>query len=203
MHGRFNLEAVLFSSVLAFTIANGEEPKNIADRLIVEIGSSPFTQREIEIHFLTSCIMRQIPEKNCVINAANWPEILKIFSDDMILRQQAGSMLVQQAPPKAIEKATNDVEKKIDSYPPLKAARQRLQISQKDIKRSVNEIFGIESFKQRKSQLDNSDESASSHANLEAKKKTLVRKLADADKYVELSATPASPGKKSKVSPPP
>jgi hypothetical protein len=190
MNCRTKLLAVLLCTFLSKSYAATSQNPSIADRLVVEVDNKAFTQREIEIHFLCSCLMRQLAEKNCIIDSANWMDVTKLFTDDMIIRQQAGSMVVQQAPTKAIDKASDDVLKKINASPPLIALRDRLQITPKDIRRAINEIFGIEVFKQRKMQLEKSGNRSPEHTTADTKKRVLVRQFADTDKYVPLSLQP-------------
>lgn len=170
------------------------EPE-IADRLVVAVSGSSYSQRHIEVWFVVrellqeaTPVQKQKPKTSLLAEvAADWKTVLEKFSEDMTIRQEASRLGSFQPSAKAQVKANERISHRRSVDPELVAMIASLAISDDEISRFTATILQVEGFrKSRDRQGPGSKDAGSSSWLQELKSRAVTRIYDGGDTWVPL-----------------
>lgn len=166
-------------------VASAAEPKGIVgDRLVIAINNIPYSQRQLEVYIAVKESLRRAPRKMGarLVTAENWQEALKVFSDDMLILQEAirlGSFLSTD---QNFDKYERIVRERFKDDADLQKATVRLGIDGLTIAKTLETVLRIAAFrrsKDRQAQLGNQVENKDDELAAEAPGKVAAHWFTD------------------------
>jgi hypothetical protein len=187
-------------------------PKTLAqvvygDRIVVSINNIPYTQRQIEVYIAVKESLRPSPRGESVrlVNVQNWKEAIAVFTDDMLILQEATRLGSFQTTDQNFDKYERVVRDKFKKDSGLVATSERLGIDDLTIAKSLETVLRVASYrrsKDRQAVLAKDGESADDELAEEAvtKKNTarwfrelaeraVIRRYQDATEYLLIQPT--------------
>jgi hypothetical protein len=136
----------------------------VGDRAVLAINNVTYTQRQIEMYIVVKESLRKnnSVESARVVNAGNWNEAVTVFTEDMIIYQEAQRLGGLQAPDQLVEKFVNLIQEKSKKSDVFRSTMIRLGADQVGITQVLDSVIRIASFRRSKdrqaSTSDNSGE---------------------------------------------
>lgn len=132
----------------------GQNPA-LMDRLVVEVNSQPFTQRQVEI-YLTMKRSLQAEAKGPVvlISADNWRAGLEEFLGDMLIEQEAQRLNTFQASPAQIDVAEQFVDKRAAQDQGLSRFVQDKGVSRSRMRQALASVLRVKGFILSRQKID-------------------------------------------------
>lgn len=170
----------------------------VADRLVISVSGSSYSQRHIAVWFVVREMLQEPSGKKPQSKpvpfieeiAASWKEILSQFSDDMVIRQEAARLGSFQPSAKAMMKATERIAARRATDPQLATAATSLALDDEETAKLTATILQVEGFRRsRERQLNTSsrDPSAAQVSWLgDLKSRAVVRVYEGGDSWVSL-----------------
>lgn len=123
----------------------------LGDRLIVSINSLPYTQRQIEAYATVREALRS-PQagEQAVVVAQNWKEAIELFSEEMIILQEAQRLGGFQAESRLTQRYRQLLAERMQKGAALRATLQRLGYDKNALSRIVDAILRVASFRRSK-----------------------------------------------------
>ena len=150
---------VFVSSLLALTSTESLQAQ-VGDRAVLAINNVTYTQRQIEMYIVVKESLRKNTsiESARVVNAANWNEAVTVFTEDMIVYQEAQRLGGLQAPDQLIEKFVSLIQEKSNKSDVFRSTMTRLGADQVGMTRVLDSVIRIAAFRRSKDrQASNSD----------------------------------------------
>lgn len=186
----------LFSFILLVSAFSELHGKALADRLIMEIDHTPYSQRQLEIYFVVKDALTGKQNIRST-NTTNWHSLYEEFRVDMIIHQEAlrlGSFNPSLNMLGKAEKIFNMHRVKQDI---IIASMQRLGASQKTVKKVIATALRVESFrrsKERQASIRESQKSSSivrtirfSKWQKDLESRAVIRHFDGSDKFVPIA----------------
>ena len=149
---RLKRSILLVACLSGFIQASSVAAGTIGDRVVMEVNGSAFTQRQIELFILLRSALGD-PEKGAPLTVAskeNWASVVKVFSEEMIVLQEAqrsGSFL---ASGKTVETAVALVRENIKRSPVIAARLDSLKPESIEVVRYVGWALRSEAYRRSK-----------------------------------------------------
>ncbi len=140
--------------VCALTVISMTETllAQVGDRAVLAINNVTYTQRQIEMYIVVKESLRKNTgiETARVVNAANWNEAVVVFTEDMIIYQEAQRLGGLQAPDQLVERFVSLIQEKSKKSDVFRATMTRLGADQVGITRVLDSVIRIASFRRSK-----------------------------------------------------
>jgi transcriptional regulator of acetoin/glycerol metabolism len=175
---------------------------SVADRLVVSVSGSTYSQRHVTSWFLVRELLQESAAQTSAQKekatrppfleevAASWKDVLQKFSEDMVIRQEAARLGSFQPSAKSIMKATERIRARRAVDPQLAAGVSAIEMDEDEIARFAATILQIEGFrKSRERQLSAVTRDPSSQASgwlTELRTRAVVRVYEGGDSWVPL-----------------
>lgn len=130
----------------------GNSSANIGDRAVLSINNFTYTQRQVEMYIVVKESLRRNAslETARVVNAGNWNEALLVFTEDMIVYQEAQRLGALQAPDQLIDKFVSLIKEKNKKSELFRATMSRLGADQAGVTRVLDMVIRISAFRRSK-----------------------------------------------------
>lgn len=132
----------------------------ILDRLVVEINTVPFTQRQIESYVTTKASLIKVSNlqggDTLVFNAGNWRGVVDLFSDDMVILQEAQRLGSFQPAEAMVAEAVTILKNKSQGPTGFAQAFQRLGLDEPGLARYCGMILRLEAYRRSKNKQSQS-----------------------------------------------
>lgn len=113
MNYRGVLMMVLLGSWFLPEVAGAAPKSQMVDRMIIEVNSFPFSQRQLEIYLtLKHSLLKKSNGDVALVNQNNWEAFIEEFRIDMLIEQEAQRLNTFQASPAQIDVAEQFIVKK-------------------------------------------------------------------------------------------
>ena len=184
------------SLALLLALAGGARAQSsdpLGDRLIVGVNNVPYTQRQVESYILVKESLRKTeagPER--AIDARSWPQAVAVFSDDMIVLQEAERLGSYQNEGALVAKFRDVVKQKVAQSPPFAAALKRIGLEDLGVTRTLESVLRVAAFRKAKDK-GAADEKRAKWLG-ELTDRAVVRFYKGATIYVPISPTGAAGG---------
>ncbi len=124
----------------------------VGDRAVLAINNVTYTQRQIEMYIVVKESLRKNTgiEAARVVNAANWNEAVVVFTEDMIIYQEAQRLGGLQAPDQLVERFVSLIQEKSKKSDVFRATMTRLGADQVGITRVLDSVIRIAAFRRSK-----------------------------------------------------
>ncbi len=159
-----------FALCLPLLLGAGFGP--LGDRLVVSINNVPYTQRQIEAYINVKESLRKTNDGNVrVIDAGNWGDALQVFSEDMVILQEAQRLGSFASQDQLLDKYNAVVREKLGQKGELSKAVERLGIDDQTLARTLDDVLRIAAFRRSKDRQEaqTSGHVARKKAGIEAK----------------------------------
>lgn len=119
----------------------------IVDRMIVEVNSFPFSQRQLEIYLiLKHTLLKKSNGDVVLVNQNNWEASIEEFRVDMLIEQEAQRLNTFQASPAQIDVAEQFVLKKRSQDRDLDGFLKSRKVSHLKLRQTLASILRVRGF---------------------------------------------------------
>ena len=173
----------------------------LGDRLVIAVNSVPYTQRQLELYFTIKLNARADHMRDeVIVSAANWNEALSVYTNDMMILQEAMRLGSFAAPEQLVDQYNAVLRRKITRGSQLQSVLSRLGADDSDVSHTLDSVLRVASFQQnrnrqeqqantgKKSGADKGPESVPKWLE-ELRARTNSRVFAGAETYVEIRPT--------------
>jgi len=202
--GRWLLGLALFLCMSASAIASDV----LGDRLVIAVNSMPYSQRQLELYLTIKQSLR--PEEigaQQIVSAANWSEAITVFSEEMMILQEAMRLGSFAASDQLLDQYNGALRKKMARGTKLQDTLNRLGVDDLAVSRTLDSILRVASYRQNRNRqelqgLSVKNANASKTKDTEPKwlqelrGRTTLRIFSGADTYREISPTVGGGGGK-------
>lgn len=129
----------------------------VADRIVVSVDGSPYSQRYVMSYFVVRELMQEgnpaaQPGRQPFLDelAANWKASLAKFSGDMVVRQESSRLGSFLTTPKLQVKGVERVNARRQVDKELAGALARLRISDEEMAQFVSAVLQVEGFRKNR-----------------------------------------------------
>jgi len=149
------VQILMSCALLCFFVATTNAEKlhaQIGDRAVLAINNVTYTQRQIEMYIVVKESLRKNIgiETARVVNAANWNEAVTVFTEDMIIYQEAQRLGGFQAPDQLIERFVSLIQEKNKRSDVFRTTMTRLGADQVGVTRVLDSVIRIAAFRRSK-----------------------------------------------------
>ena len=127
----------------------------LGDRLILTINGIPYSQLQIEGYLDVKESLRDNPGKSQLVSADNWNVALASFIKDMTLYQEANRTSGFRASRELVAKATEKVQKVIETNDRFKKRFDELGFETLTIREYIAHILSIENLRRSRASMQN------------------------------------------------
>ena len=173
----------------------------LGDRLVVAVNSMPYSQRQLELYLTIKQSLRpeEIGEQQ-VVGAFNWSEALTVFSEDMMVLQEAMRLGSFAASDQLLDQYNAALRKKMARGTKLQNTLERLGVDDLAVSRTLDSILRVASYRQNRNRQEMQGTalkkaSSNKHKDQDAKwmqelrSRTNMRIFSGAETYREISPT--------------
>lgn len=192
---------LLFSTLPATALATNGEP--LGDRLVLSINNIPYTQRQVEAYISVKESLRKSDAPVRLIQAGNWMDALTVFSEDMIILQEAQRLGSFQALEQSTDKFEQVVRDKAKNDATFGANLARLGIDDVALTRAIEGVLRVAAFrrsKDRQAQVGTRPDAEDLESQKESRKwldelvdRAIVRQYQNAESYSVIQPTLGRP----------
>jgi len=125
----------------------------IGDRLALEINSIPYTQRQVESYLVAkTSITRNVGIAGNAFDLTDqdWPQALTVFTDDMVILQEAQRLGSFHPADALVNEALGIVKDKLPLTADMKSAIERLDLDDRTLARNLSYVLRVEAFRRSK-----------------------------------------------------
>lgn len=133
---------------LSATVVVAADP--IGDRLVLSINNIPYTQRQVEVYISVKESLRKSEQPVRLIQAGNWTDALTVFSEDMIILQEAQRLGSFQSLEQSTEKFQDVVRDKAKRDREFSANLSRLGVDTVALTRALEAVLRVAAFRRSK-----------------------------------------------------
>ncbi len=170
----------------------------VGDRAVLAINNVTYTQRQIEMYIVVKESLRKNTgiETARVVNAANWNEAVVVFTEDMIIYQEAQRLGGLQAPDQLVERFVSLINEKSKKSDVFRATMSRLGADQVGITRVLDSVIRIAAFRRSKDRQASTTETtgeieeqtgATPEWLTEITERSIVRRYEGTSQFVEIA----------------
>jgi len=194
---RWLLGPALFMWLTASAFASGV----LGDRLVIAVNSLPYSQRQLELYLTIKQSLRpeEVGEQQ-IVSAANWSEALTVFSEEMMILQEAMRLGSFAASDQLLDQYNGALRKKMSRGTKLQNTLIRLGVDDLAVSRTLDSILRVASYRQNRNRQEIQGLSVKKSAIGQAKDsepkwlqelrgRTNMRVFSGADIYREISPT--------------
>lgn len=128
----------------------------LGDRLIVSINSLPYTQRQIEAYATVREAMRSgAVVTGAVVIAENWKDAVEVFTEEMIILQEAQRLGGFQAESRLTNRYQTLLTERMAQSASLRETLSRLGYHPKSLRRIIDAILRVATFRRSKERQPN------------------------------------------------
>jgi hypothetical protein len=136
------------ASVAAASHAFAQDP--VGDRLVLSINNIPYTQRQVEVYISVKEGLRKSDGPVRLIVAGNWTDALTVFSEDMIIQQEAQRLGSFQSLEQSTEKFEAVVRDKAKRDREFAQNLTRLGVDDLALVRALETVLRVAAFRRSK-----------------------------------------------------
>jgi hypothetical protein len=139
-------------AALAAPVGPARAAGTLGDRLVVSINNVPYTQRQVEVYIAIKESLRR-PRRAApvrLVSAGNWSEAVKVFSDDMLILQEAVRLGSFQTAEQNFDKYEQVVRARCKDDDGLRAVAARLGIDDLTIAKTLETVLRVAAFRRSK-----------------------------------------------------
>lgn len=123
----------------------------LGDRLVVSINNIPYSQRQVESYINVKESLRKTNDGNVrVIDATNWSDALTVFSEDMIILQEAQRLGSFSTQDQLVDKYHAIVRDKVAQEGELKKSLVRLGVDEATMAKALDDVLRVAAFRRSK-----------------------------------------------------
>ena len=138
----------------------------LGDRLIVSVNNLPYTQRQIEAYATVREALRSGSVSDGVVVASgNWKDAVDMFTEEMIILQEAQRLGGFQAESRLTSKFQSLLSERLQANSSLRTTLERLGYHAKSSRRLVDAILRVATFRRSKERQLNAQVSDKSVTN--------------------------------------
>lgn len=150
----------LAASTAVSAFAQGS-PARLGDRLVVSINNLPYTHRQIEAYATVREALRPGDGGTRVaVVAANWKDAIDVFTEEMIILQEAQRLGGFQADSKVAARFQHVLEERMRSGAAVRTTLERLGYDAVGIARVVDAVLRVATFRRSKERQPGGDKGA-------------------------------------------
>lgn len=168
----------------------------VGDRLVIAVNTVPYSQRQLELYLTVKQTIR--PEQGAdesVISSRNWGEAITVFTEEMMILQEAVRLGSFAAPDQLLDKYNAVIRKKLAQGTALKRTLQRLGVDDLTISRTLDSILRVASYRQNRNRQEAQAAVVKKSATVESESKWLTelrrrtntRVFAGTEVYLEIN----------------
>lgn len=145
------LVAVWLATSAAMSAFAQGSPARLGDRLVVSINNLPYTHRQIEAYATVREALRPGDDGTRVaVVAANWKDAIDVFTEEMIILQEAQRLGGFQADSKIAARFQSVLDERMRSGTAVRATLDRLGYDAVGIGRVVDAVLRVATFRRSK-----------------------------------------------------
>lgn len=180
----------------------------LGDRLVIAVNSMPYSQRQLELYLTIKHSLRpeEIGEQQ-IVSAANWSEALTVFSEEMMILQEAMRLGSFAASDQLLDQYNAALRKKMARGTKLQDTLIRLAVDDLAVSRTLDSILRVASYRQNRNRQEvqglsvkkataNKSKDTESKWLQELRGRTNMRVFSGADTFREISPTAGGGGGK-------
>lgn len=123
----------------------------LGDRLVLSINNVPYSQRQVESYINVKESLRKTNDGNVrVIDGTNWNDALTVFSEDMIILQEAQRLGSFSTQDQLVDKYHAVVRDKIAQGGELKKSLVRLGVDEPALAKALDDVLRVAAFRRSK-----------------------------------------------------
>lgn len=123
----------------------------VGDRLVLSVNGVPYSQRQVETYINVKESLRKTNDGNVrVIDKANWHDALTVFSEDMIILQEAQRLGSFSTQDQLVDKYHAVVRDKISQGGELKRSLARLGVDEPTLAKALDDVLRVAAFRRSK-----------------------------------------------------
>ena len=131
----------------------------LGDRLVVAINSIPYSQRQLELYLtLKQAIRTEKDSPTSTVNANNWKQSLDVFSEDMMVLQEAVRLGSFGAPDQLVDKYNAMLRSKLAHGTTLKNSLERLGVDGLSVARTLDNILRVAGYRQNRNRQESQNQ---------------------------------------------
>lgn len=120
---------------------------SIADRLVLEVDNTSYSQRQFELYVvLRSALYGEDASKIVFVTEKNWAEQLEFFRLDMLVEQEAQRLSTAPPGKRVIDAGVEVVKGKIERSPRFKEFLARMDADDAVVRRTLTSVLRVKSF---------------------------------------------------------
>jgi hypothetical protein len=118
------------------------------DRLVVAINNVPYSQRHVETYVAVKESLRKNGDGAVrLVDASNWSDAVAVFTEDMIILQEAHRLGSFATLDQTVEKFQGAVREKAAKAGAFRAALTRLGVSDQTLVRTLEDVLRVAAFR--------------------------------------------------------
>ncbi len=147
---------LLTAGFIAAWLASPDSPAQaqqarLGDRLVLSINNVPYSQRQVESYINVKESLRKTNDGNVrVIDASNWNDALTVFSEDMVILQEAQRLGSFSTQDQLVDKYHAVVRDKVAQGGELKKSLTRLGIDEPALAKALDDVLRVAAFRRSK-----------------------------------------------------
>lgn len=211
--------ALVFGLALAVcvgvSVVDSAAAQTTGDRLVVAVNNIPYSQRQVEAYVAVKESLRKIPESGTAVAAAgavrlvdagNWGDALAVFTEDMIILQEAHRLGSFATLDQTVEKFQGVVKDRAARAGTFRSALSRLGVDDQALVRTLEDVLRVAAFRRARERPqeasapddDKGEDGGAPSWLVELTDRAVVRQFSGAESFVaiappSLMASPATP----------
>ena len=190
MHKPNSLKKILVAFFLFTPFAPAiSRAGSVGDRLILSINAVPYTQRQAELYLNVKEALKAGPSQPVnVITEQNWRDALKVFTEDMVVLQEAARLGSFAAPDELTEKYLTTLKSRLASGSAFSERAKILGLVDSSIGPVLDHVLRVAAFRRSKERGENGQQSKAATSKWldDLMSRQTVRKFDDALEFVEI-----------------
>lgn len=119
----------------------------IADRLVLEVDNTSYSQRQFELYVaLRSALYGEDASKIVLVSEKNWSEQLEFFRLDMLVEQEAQRLSTAPPGKRVVDAGVEVVKRKIDRSQQFKDYLVHMNADDAVVRRTLTSVLRVKSF---------------------------------------------------------